>query len=276
MSSSPLRGAAPAAAGPSGGALEEPLQTLGDTALSHTTFVETIESQAGHLQDFESQVAPLLKDPDRTKDIILISKILLLTIPGMEKILRGNYERLFGCTTLTDLILNFLPLSLEFYRHKEISYEEKLYHYRITSFTKREERECRPITLQSFIEHLLTMRKAITPFNYTPEEKRQFDYVLALIDSLDSAQTVPVEMLIDPTYFPEAEVRLKEINTERSLIIRRVLQAAALASQDVLCGVFRTLERFGQAGWDREIVWDSLSTEQLLELEAVVSRPAHR
>ena len=212
------------------------------------------------------------KDQTISRDTLTMAKIVALTLPGIEAILRGYYELLFSCATIEEFLFIFTPLSFEIFRSKDVSYEDKFTNFRLTNAlcqNMHSHSHSAVLSFDEFLAEFFALKTALAREQASESERQAFDTFLGLIETLDKTQKYPLETLIDPFFFPETEERRVEIHDQRTDTIRALVRGFQTAPPERLERVFALLEHFGVAGWDKEVVWDGLSQHQLDQLRVV-------
>ena len=146
--------------------------------------------------------------------VIQMAKMFFVSLPVSDIILKDNYERVLQSKTIGDLFFSFTPLMWKFLRNKDVSDDDKMKLMRIMMINPSDKKKFQNAGVEDILddnifgEVVATTLKRINEVNTTPASEREkylFGMVKNSIDSLDKAQTVPIDKLLDPEYFPEVE-----------------------------------------------------------------------
>ncbi|KAL7713049.1 Uncharacterized protein QTN25_009344 [Entamoeba marina] len=142
-------------------------------------------------------------------EVVATIKMVIVSLPNLEQIIQGNYDKIFKCKTIGELYLNIRPLFRNYCRNKTIPTEEKLQFIRFFHYPdglSPEMIENPPFQMNQndlgrFITNVQQKRVEIFSSPPSPEDICFFNSVLEMTDQMDKQQIAPIEKLVDPTYF---------------------------------------------------------------------------
>ncbi|KAL7719253.1 Uncharacterized protein QTN25_003623 [Entamoeba marina] len=135
-------------------------------------------------------------------------KMIIISLPNLEKMIGNDYEKVFTSTTLTELFCNFTPLVWKFFRNKSVPVEEKLQLFLLCITFETDNgydtyHFSSNLNLQKIINSMGNSHKSHIELITSPSQKEidMFDRFINLIDTLDKQQIVSIDKMVDPYYF---------------------------------------------------------------------------
>ena len=236
------------------------------------TFVECLEKDMVKGLEFEKSLVDLYRNNKASTHFVLLSKCLLLSIPGIESVLSKMAETFFSCKTIPDLYFFFMALEFEVYRSADVTYQDKLHFFRTFNamYTNPfDPRDITPGELQQYTAQLIQLQALIRTQPCSEDDLRFFESTLVILEDMDNQQTIPLEQLLDPTFFPKEEDLNKATLVKKQQFVDDLAQAFPDARQEQLQRAFQALDKFGVSGWDKEFSLESLSFSQLRTLHSI-------
>ncbi|KAL7712060.1 Uncharacterized protein QTN25_010298 [Entamoeba marina] len=188
-------------------------------------------------------------------------KMIIVSLPNLEQVIQGNYDKIFKCKTLGELYLNINPLIRNYVKDKTIPTEEKLQFFKFFRYshgTSIERIEDTPFQLN---QNNLVEIFSSPP---SPDDIYHFNLVIEMLDQMDKQQIAPIEKLIDPTYFSPMSNQNPNETIQRmdaSSQITKLFEHASSEQLEKYVEFLQSSENWN--GWDLKV---DLSTVSLVTL----------
>ena len=228
------------------------------------------------------QIAESSEVNDRIIDRCLqLIKMIFVSLPDAGEIFKNNYEQMMQCKNMFDLVMVYSPLIWKYMRNKDIKEEDKFKVFRMMAMSSDEKRK---IFEQFKLEDILDEKiyaylistciqklHSINTTEPTAEEVELYKMMKTSIEALDKVQTIPIEKLLDPEYFPELEERKNEEKRKREELCNKVESVLLQATSEQLK---QFIEIVGKMNNDWEMTFDinSLSDDKLNEIIELYER----
>ncbi|KAL7714600.1 hypothetical protein QTN25_007905 [Entamoeba marina] len=213
-----------------------------------------------------------LKEQDYPLTNTLIAlKMKIVSIPCIEKMIEGSYEKVFRSKTMSEMYFNFAPLVWKFFRNPSVPNSDKfqLFRFLWSSITEDD------LVDKSFgfqfnplkvINLTIFSNESYFNINESPSQKEieMFNGFINSIKMFDQQQIVPIEQMIDPTYFnPLLNNTPSEFEQKKNLK-RKIIEMFSKATPEQLGVYVQFLSNDSNwNGWDFSFDISTLSLEEL-------------
>ncbi|KAL7713048.1 Uncharacterized protein QTN25_009343 [Entamoeba marina] len=195
-------------------------------------------------------------------------KMVMVSLPNLEQIIQGNYDKIFKCKTIGELYFNIRPLIRNYVKDKTIPTEEKLqfirfFHYPCGTIPEMIENppfQMNQNDLGQFITNVQQKRVEIFSSPPSPEDIGYFNLAIEMTDQMDKLQIAPIEKLVDPTYFSPMSNQNPNETIQRMDVSSQVTKLFEHASSEQLEKYVEFLQsEENWNGWDLKVDLSSMS-----------------
>ncbi|KAL7713047.1 Uncharacterized protein QTN25_009342 [Entamoeba marina] len=204
-------------------------------------------------------------------ELVTALKMVIVSLPNLERVIQGSYNKIFGSKTLAELFVYFVPLAWGYVRNKAVPIDEKIQFFRLF-FPNN---DCDEIIdkvhtinmfeldlkqINTFISNVHEKKMKILSSPPSPEEKFFFSLVLQSTELMDKQQIAPIEKLVDPTYFSPMSNQKPNETIQRMDVSSQVTKLFEHASSEQLEKYVEFLQsEENWNGWDLKVDLSSIS-----------------
>ncbi|EAL48813.1 hypothetical protein EHI8A_009130 [Entamoeba histolytica HM-1:IMSS-B] len=192
------------------------------------------------------------------RSFVTFVKMYLLSIPDIDNVLKGSYEKVFSCKSIEEMFITLSPLLNKYYRDESIPYEQRYNLFSRIQLNRYDTPlKCNPLYLldekskncilqakSNFDEIHKIVQNEVDSHRCSPHiSKDLFDAFLASSRNLEQLECIPITDLLEPLgCIGDRQYSFKKNKMENTLL--RLLENATPEQLQRVVQLIQTQDNF--------------------------------